>query len=366
MAEDGREGGAPVVGMEPTDEGSTGRATQGGRSARCFVISPIGTEHSKAREHADDVFDFIIKPAMDECGIEVFRSDHLLEPGKISEQMFDELVHDDLCVALLTGNPNVFYELAIAQASQRPVIILLEKGHELPFDIQDLRCVYYDLKPRPLFERVYVDEIIGHVRGLQARGWRAPPLFEHGLSDVVTAPEYITHAMDYGTPEDWARLVEDAETVFDLAGISLSSWRRDEEGFAQQLRTKAAAGCKVRIMVVHPDNPVLPHLINAAIAEEDTATTQQELESMGTYFAGIAASHPNIEVRQIRTGYPYCNIIRSDTHAVYIPYLFATRSNRSPLWKCGTESPLYQTVTDEFEAMWEANSQVELATATSG
>jgi hypothetical protein len=34
-------------------------------SHRAFVISPIGAESSKVREHADDVFDFIIKPAMD-------------------------------------------------------------------------------------------------------------------------------------------------------------------------------------------------------------------------------------------------------------------------------------------------------------
>ena len=31
---------------------------------RCFVISPIGPEGSPVREHADDVDDFIIKPAL--------------------------------------------------------------------------------------------------------------------------------------------------------------------------------------------------------------------------------------------------------------------------------------------------------------
>src|SRR5579862_8918726 len=128
---------------------------------RCFVISPIGAEGSDVREHADDVYDYIIKPAMGACGITAFRSDHLREPGKISEQMFRSLVREDLAIALLTGhNPNVFYELAIAQAAARPVIILLLKGQVLPFDIQDLRCVYYDLKPRNLFENVYVNEII--------------------------------------------------------------------------------------------------------------------------------------------------------------------------------------------------------------
>jgi hypothetical protein len=35
---------------------------------RCFVISPIGMEGSQEREHADDVFDYIIKPALEAAG----------------------------------------------------------------------------------------------------------------------------------------------------------------------------------------------------------------------------------------------------------------------------------------------------------
>ena len=31
---------------------------------KCFVISPIGPPDSEIREHADDVFEYIIKPAM--------------------------------------------------------------------------------------------------------------------------------------------------------------------------------------------------------------------------------------------------------------------------------------------------------------
>jgi len=38
-------------------------------SKRCFVISPIGEEGSDVRKHADDVFDYLIEPAMKECGI---------------------------------------------------------------------------------------------------------------------------------------------------------------------------------------------------------------------------------------------------------------------------------------------------------
>lgn len=147
-------------------------------SRRCFVISPIGAEGSEIRRHADDVFDYIIKPAVEECELVAVRSDHLQEPGKISEQMYREIVTGDCCVALLTGhNPNVFYELAVAQTVGTPVVALIEKGESIPFDIQDMRCVRYDLSPRPLFDRVYVKELTAHFARLAANGWNTQPAF---------------------------------------------------------------------------------------------------------------------------------------------------------------------------------------------
>jgi hypothetical protein len=145
---------------------------------RCFVISPIGADGSAVRQHADDVFDYIIKPAVAECGLVAHRSDHLLEPGKISAQMFREILTGDCCVALLTGhNPNVFYELAVAHTAGTPVVALIEKGEALPFDLHDWRCVRYDLSPRPLFEGTYVKELVAHLSRLALAGWVARPLF---------------------------------------------------------------------------------------------------------------------------------------------------------------------------------------------
>ena len=87
--------------------------------------------------------------------------------------MFRSILQETFCVAILTGfNPNVFYELAIAQAANRPTVILLEKGNVLPFDIQDLRCVYYDLKIRSYDERTYVDQLVRHVKTFDQMGWK--------------------------------------------------------------------------------------------------------------------------------------------------------------------------------------------------
>ena len=151
----------------------------------CFVISPIGEEGSPIRNHADDVYEYIIKPAMKKFGIRPVRSDQMSDTGRITEQMFREILNADLCVAVLTRldsgfNPNVFYELAVAQCAARPVIILIEKGQTLPFDVKDLRCIEYDLHPisRLVREQHYAKKVIAKVRKIRDQGWTVPGLFE--------------------------------------------------------------------------------------------------------------------------------------------------------------------------------------------
>jgi hypothetical protein len=102
----------------------------------CFVISPIGIPGSDVSEHADDVFDFIIRPAAEKAGYAPVRADHEARPGTITEQMYDHILGDDLLIAILTGhNPNVFYEIAVAEAAARALILLIEDGQSVPFDI---------------------------------------------------------------------------------------------------------------------------------------------------------------------------------------------------------------------------------------
>jgi len=145
---------------------------------KCFVISPIGEEGSDVRQHADDVFKYIIEPAMKECEIEAIRSDQLEKPGLISEQMFRLIFEADLCIAVLTNhNPNVFYELAVAHSAQRPVIILIEKGQQLPFDVSGLRAIRYDLGIRAYEARTHINTIINYVEAFKTEGWRVADIF---------------------------------------------------------------------------------------------------------------------------------------------------------------------------------------------
>jgi hypothetical protein len=323
---------------------------------RCFVISPIGPEHSDTREHADDVFDFIIKPAMEELNVSPLRSDHLHEPGLISEQMLRAILEYDMCIAVLTfHNPNVFYELAIAQAARRPVIILLEKESELPFDIKDMRCVYYDLKLRPVFERLYSDQIVKHVRSLEEAGWPASGPLDHLLLAADESPyKVLSKANEFGGPEAWLELLAETEHEFAVAGINLHDWRKTMH-FQETVTAKLGAGCRVRVMLIHPDNPSLPGLINERAASSSFNEVLAGVAESRSYFQRFADSHDNFELREMRVGCPHSNLTINDQRAVALPYLFCNRTALSPALISPAGSPLFATFQREFDSLWDAN-----------
>lgn len=108
----------------------------------CFVISAIGKNASKTRAYADEKFDLIFKPILEELGYKVTRSDKITSPGSVSREIVENLIKSDLVVAdVSTENPNVFYELAIRNAVKKPVIVFKRQHQILPFDISDTRAI---------------------------------------------------------------------------------------------------------------------------------------------------------------------------------------------------------------------------------
>jgi len=171
---------------------------------RCFVISPIGEEGSDVRAHADDVLKYIIKPALAKCDIvPPVRSDQMAESGTVTDQMFREIVNADVCVVLLTGfNPNVFYELAIAQAAARPLVILIKKGQALPFDVKDLRCIQYEMVPRyHLVHGTYADRVVEMLEEIKRQGWKARNLFEHLVPRKLDDEQEVRDLLEWARPE---------------------------------------------------------------------------------------------------------------------------------------------------------------------
>jgi hypothetical protein len=103
-----------------------------------FVISPFG-------EPFDTYFAHILKPALEDSGLYAVRGDSLYRPTTIVDDIWQGIRDAKLLIAELTGrNPNVFYELGLAHAISKPVILLSESIEDVPFDLRSIRVLLYD------------------------------------------------------------------------------------------------------------------------------------------------------------------------------------------------------------------------------
>jgi hypothetical protein len=327
---------------------------------KCFVISPIGDEGSEIRSHSDDVFEFIIQPAMKELGIQAYRSDHSHALGKISDQMFDSILNDDLCIAVLTyQNPNVYYELAVAQSAARPVVILIEKGGAIPFDLKDLRAVWYDLKPKPLRDKVYVNEIIEKVKGLESCGWKTPVPFGPDLSPLGRRSgslEVFGKTELFGASDKWLELMAEPSSHLDVCGLSLHSWTR-YHGIRQVLLKKAQEGGKIRLLVIAPDNPALPQFMNEADRQGSLQRVKNDIDDALALFRALSSENQNIAVRKVVRGCPHQQMFINDRRVVITPYFYSRATYLSPLITADSSSALHGAFQNEFDALWSANQE---------
>ncbi|MEG3639251.1 TRAFs-binding domain-containing protein [Magnetococcus sp. PR-3] len=115
----------------------------------CFVLMPFGRKESADGRSIDfdGVYQQLIKPAIEDAGLEPLRADEEIDGGFIHKAMFERLIFCDYAVAdLTTANANVFYELGVRHAI-RPfsTVLMHADGFRLPFDVSPLRSFPYGL-----------------------------------------------------------------------------------------------------------------------------------------------------------------------------------------------------------------------------
>jgi hypothetical protein len=103
------------------------------------------------------LYDVAIKPAVESEGLIVARADDFYGSKHVISDIWSAICGCRLIISDCTEhNPNVFYEIGIAHAIGREVIILLESNHEPPFDISHLRFLAYK-RSEAGFERLRHD-----------------------------------------------------------------------------------------------------------------------------------------------------------------------------------------------------------------
>jgi len=109
------------------------------------VLTALYQDHLKA-----------VAPALQ---MTIARADDFFTAGQIMTETWSAIVKAKVLIADCTGrNPNVFYEIGLAHALGKPVVLITQASEDVPFDLRHYRYVQYQFTPRGM--RSFEDTLI--------------------------------------------------------------------------------------------------------------------------------------------------------------------------------------------------------------
>jgi hypothetical protein len=105
-----------------------------------FVIMPFSESWS------DHVFADLFKPAIEDAQFTASHGDSIVRVGDLSTNVWRSITQAGVIVAdVSVPNPNVYYEIALADALGKPVFLFKQKSVTLPADFGGIHYYEYDI-----------------------------------------------------------------------------------------------------------------------------------------------------------------------------------------------------------------------------
>jgi hypothetical protein len=125
-----------------------GKSTKDKRRKRCFVVMGFGKKPDFATGRTlnlDSSYHALIKPVVEQAGLECIRADEILHTGVIDVPMYQQLLLADVVIAdISTVNANAIYELGVRHALRpRTTIVISEDQLKYPFDLNHISISKY-------------------------------------------------------------------------------------------------------------------------------------------------------------------------------------------------------------------------------
>lgn len=110
----------------------------------CFVLMPFDRSFLPIYEEQ-------VKPTVVASGLSCQRADEIHSVNVITVDIWEKINRSRFLIADLTHrNPNVFYEVGLAHALGKDVILLTQSIADVPFDLRSIRCLVYEMSPEGL------------------------------------------------------------------------------------------------------------------------------------------------------------------------------------------------------------------------
>jgi hypothetical protein len=133
------------------------------RRKTVFVIQPFDKAFEAVYE--------LIASAASQANANAIRADSAILPGDdFATTLLNVIQSADLLIADVSrANPNVMYEVGLAQARQKPLLLIADSSRNVPFDLAGMRVLIYDIS-NP-------GEFVSRLSELMAAALRSPTDF---------------------------------------------------------------------------------------------------------------------------------------------------------------------------------------------
>ena len=120
---------------------------------KCFVIMPFSKTKSCSEKKWTEIFEYIIKPAVEQRGLGYECERSVPERENIIKGILEALNKANVVIADLTDdNPNVFYELGVRHALTNRTILIAQGEEHIPFDLRPYPVAFYGESPAKIAE----------------------------------------------------------------------------------------------------------------------------------------------------------------------------------------------------------------------
>lgn len=119
-----------------------------------FVVMPFNEPWS------DEVYTKMIKPGAEDAKFEPIRGDTIVRIGELNTNLWQQITQAGVIVAdVSTPNPNVYFEIGLADALGKPIFIFKQEGIKLPADFGGQHYYTYELDKLAVGRRKLADAL---------------------------------------------------------------------------------------------------------------------------------------------------------------------------------------------------------------
>lgn len=116
---------------------------------RCYVIMPFSDTKSCTEKEWTEIFEHVIKPAVEESGLGYKCERSRAKRENIIKGIINDLNTAQVVISDLTDyNPNVFYELGVRHTLQNRTILIAQDEKFIPSDLMNYPTVFYECSPK--------------------------------------------------------------------------------------------------------------------------------------------------------------------------------------------------------------------------